>query len=116
MATWQLGNSVPRIHPTAYVHPSAQVIGDVTLGAHSSVWPCAVLRADFGPIDVGEGSTIEDNCIVHPRSRKPSRIGSECVIGHGVHLEDVVIEDAVLIGSRSIEQPSIAADSWFAVS
>jgi carbonic anhydrase/acetyltransferase-like protein (isoleucine patch superfamily) len=102
MAIWQLGDAVPRIHPTAYVHPAAQVIGDVTLRAHASVWPGAVLRADFGPIDVGEGSTVEDNCVVHPRSERPTRIGSDCVVGHAVHLEDVVIEDAVLIGSGSI--------------
>jgi carbonic anhydrase/acetyltransferase-like protein (isoleucine patch superfamily) len=102
MAIWQLGDAVPRVDPTAYVHPAAQVIGEVTLRAHTSVWPGAVLRADFGPIDVGEGSTIEDNCIVHPRSQEPTRIGCDCVIGHGVHLEDVLIEDAVLIGSGSI--------------
>jgi len=102
MAIRQLGDAIPRIDPTAYVHPAAQLIGDVTLRARSSVWPGAVLRADFGPIDVGEGSTVEDNSIVHPRSRQPTRIGSDCVIGHGVHLEDVLIEDAVLIGSGSI--------------
>jgi carbonic anhydrase/acetyltransferase-like protein (isoleucine patch superfamily) len=102
VAIWQLGDSIPRIDRTAYVHPAAQVIGDVILHAHSSVWPGAVLRADFGPIDVGEGSCVEDNCIVHPRSREPTRIGRECVIGHAVHLEDVVIGDAVLIGSGSI--------------
>jgi carbonic anhydrase/acetyltransferase-like protein (isoleucine patch superfamily) len=102
MAIWQLGNAVPRIHPTAYVHPSAQVIGDVTLRAHTSVWPGAVLRADFGQIDVGEGSSVQDNCILHPGSRQPTRIGSDCIIGHGVHLEGVLIEHAVLIGSGSI--------------
>jgi carbonic anhydrase/acetyltransferase-like protein (isoleucine patch superfamily) len=102
MAIWQLGDAVPQIDPTAYIHPAAQVIGDVTLRAHASVWPGAVMRADFGPIEVGEGSTVEDNCIVHPRSHEPTRIGRDCVIGHGVHLEDVLIEDAVLIGSGSI--------------
>jgi carbonic anhydrase/acetyltransferase-like protein (isoleucine patch superfamily) len=102
MAIWQLGDAVPQIDPAAYVHPAAEVIGDVTLRAHASVWPGAVMRADFGPIEVGEGSAVEDNCIVHPRSHEPTRIGSECVIGHGVHLEDVLIEDAVLIGSGSI--------------
>jgi carbonic anhydrase/acetyltransferase-like protein (isoleucine patch superfamily) len=102
MTIWELGDAVPRVDPTAYVHPAAQLIGDVTLRAHASVWPGAVLRADFGPIDVGEGSTVEDNCIVHPRSREPTRIGSDSVIGHGVHLEDVLIEDAVLVGSGSI--------------
>jgi carbonic anhydrase/acetyltransferase-like protein (isoleucine patch superfamily) len=102
VAIWRLGKLVPRIHPTAYVHPAAEVIGDVTLRAHTSVWPGAVLRADFGPIDIGERSTVEDNCILHPRSQKPTRIGSDCVIGHGVHLEGVLIENAVLIGSGSV--------------
>jgi carbonic anhydrase/acetyltransferase-like protein (isoleucine patch superfamily) len=102
VAVWRLGDAIPRICPSAYVHPAAQVIGDVTLRAHASVWPGAVLRADFGQIDVGEGSTVEDNCILHPGSRQPTRIGRDCVIGHGVHLEGVRIEDAVLIGSGSI--------------
>ena len=54
MAVYALGDRLPTIHPDAYVHPDATVIGDVTLGAGSSVWPGAVLRGDYGTITVGE--------------------------------------------------------------
>lgn len=62
MATWSLGNAVPRLHRPSYVDPTAHVIGDVTPRTRASVWPGAVLRADFGQIDAGEGSSVQDNC------------------------------------------------------
>jgi carbonic anhydrase/acetyltransferase-like protein (isoleucine patch superfamily) len=102
MSIWRLGSAVPEIHPSAYVHPAAQVIGRVRVRAEASIWPGAVLRADFGEIDVGEGTSVQDNCIVHPSSGRPTSIGRDCVVGHGVHLEGVLIEDAVLVGSCSI--------------
>ena len=57
MAVYALGDLVPRIHPDAFIHPDATVIGDVTIGARSSVWPSAVLRGDDGPITIGEGTS-----------------------------------------------------------
>lgn len=84
------------------MHPNAQLIGDVTVEAFASVWPGAVLRADIGPIVVGEGSAVEDNCVVHPFSTDPTTIGRDCVVGHMVHLEGVTLEEAVLIGSGSV--------------
>lgn len=102
VALWALGDAAPLVEADAWVHPSAQLIGDVTVRANASIWPGAVLRADFGAIEVGVGSSVEDNCVVHPRSTEPTRIGRDCVVGHAVHLEGVLIEDAVLIGSGSI--------------
>ena len=81
MAVYALGDRVPQIHPDAYVHPDATVIGDVTLGAGSSVWPCAVLRGDYGSITVGERTSIQDGTVVHATHDKPTSIGSECVVG-----------------------------------
>ena len=73
MALYALGDTAPQIHPTAYVHPAAQLIGDVVLHAEASVWPGAVLRADFNRIEVGEGSAVEDNTMIHPVGRgRPS--------------------------------------------
>src|SRR5436190_1163347 len=101
MALWALGDAVPLVDADAWVHPAAQLIGNVIVEANASVWPGAVLRADFGEIRVGAGSCVEDNCVIHPRSTQPTLIGRDCVVGHAVHLEGVVIEDAVLIGSGS---------------
>lgn len=102
MAIYALGDLRPDVHPMAYVHPSADLIGDVVVHAHASVWPGAVLRADLNRIDVGEGSAVEDNVVVHPRGPRPTTIGRDAVVGHLAHLEGVVVEEAVLIGSRSI--------------
>ena len=93
---------MPRVHEDAWVHPTAQLIGDVTVEAHASVWPGAVLRADLGPIEVGPGAAVEDNCMIHPRSSNPARISADAVVGHAVHLEGVAIEEAVLVGSGAI--------------
>ena len=102
MAVYALGDRVPNIHPDAYVHPDATVIGDVTLGAGSSVWPSAVLRGDYGTITVGERTSIQDGTVVHATHDKPTTIGSECVVGHLAHLEGCTIEDRSLVGSGSI--------------
>jgi carbonic anhydrase/acetyltransferase-like protein (isoleucine patch superfamily) len=102
MALYALGDLKPDIHPTAYIHPTAELIGDVVVRAHASVWPGAVLRADFNRIEVGEGATVEDNVVVHPRGPRPTTIGRDAVVGHLAHLEGVVVEEAVLVGSCSV--------------
>ncbi len=68
MPIYALGDAVPDIHPQAYVHPDAVVIGAVVIGADSSVWPCAVLRGDGGRIVVGERTSIQDGTVVHTTS------------------------------------------------
>ncbi len=102
MTLYALGDLRPQVDPTAFVHPAAQLIGDVVVQANASVWPGAVLRADFNRIEIGEGSSVEDNTVLHPRSDRPTTIGRDCVVGHAVHAEGVLIEDAVLIGSGSV--------------
>lgn len=102
MAIWALGEATPQVSPTAWVHPSAQIIGDVLIGDHASIWPGAVLRADFGSIEIGEKSSVQDNSVLHPGSRMPTSIGRSCIVGHAVHLEGVLIEDCVLVGSGAI--------------
>jgi carbonic anhydrase/acetyltransferase-like protein (isoleucine patch superfamily) len=65
MAIYALGDRVPDVHPDAYVHPDATVIGDVRIGAGSTVWPGAVLRGDYGTIVVGERTSIQDGTVIH---------------------------------------------------
>jgi carbonic anhydrase/acetyltransferase-like protein (isoleucine patch superfamily) len=99
---YALGDLVPDIHPDAYVHPDAVVIGAVTVGAESSVWPGAVLRADFGRIVVGAHTSVQDGTVVHTTEQWPTLIGDECVVGHNVHMEGCTISDRCLIGSGSV--------------
>lgn len=102
MPVYALGDAVPEIHPEAYVHPDAVLIGAVTIGAESTIWPGAVLRGDAGPIRVGSRTSIQDGAVIHVTGSAPTRIGSDCVVGHLAHLEGCTIEDGVLVGSGSV--------------
>ena len=102
MAVYALGNQVPDIHPDAYIAPGAVVIGSVTIGAESSVWPGAVLRGDDGEIRIGVRTSIQDGAILHTTHFAPTIVGDECVIGHLAHLEGCTIEPGALVGSGSI--------------
>jgi carbonic anhydrase/acetyltransferase-like protein (isoleucine patch superfamily) len=102
MAIYALGDVVPDIDPTAYVHPDAVVIGDVTIGPEASIWPGAVLRGDHGFIRIGARTSIQDGTIIHTTQEWPTVVGDECVVGHLVHLEGCSVADRVLVGSGSI--------------
>lgn len=102
MAVYALGDRVPIIDPTAFVHPDAVVIGAVTIGPESSVWPQAVLRGDFGAITVGARTSIQDGSVIHATARLATHIGDDCIIGHLVHMECCTIEDRALVGSGSV--------------
>ncbi len=102
MAIYALGERVPDVHPDAYVHPDATVIGDVVLAAGATVWPGAVLRGDYGHIEVGEGTSIQDGTVVHATAELATVVGARCVVGHLAHLEGCTIEDGSLVGSGSV--------------
>ena len=102
MAVYAIGDAVPDIHPEAYIHPDATVIGQVSVGAGSTVWPGAVLRGDYGRITVGDRTSIQDGTVVHATETLATVIGSDCVVGHIAHLEGCVVEDGCLIGSGSV--------------
>ena len=99
---YALGEQVPQIHPDAYIHPDAVIIGSVHIGADSSVWPCAVLRGDDGEIFIGARSSVQDGSVLHTTSTRPTIVGDDCVIGHIVHLEACTIENRCLVGNGSI--------------
>ena len=76
MAIYRLGDLVPDIHPTAFVHPDAVVVGAVTIGADASIWPSAVLRADYGAISVGARTSVQDGTVLHTSAQWPTVIGA----------------------------------------
>jgi carbonic anhydrase/acetyltransferase-like protein (isoleucine patch superfamily) len=102
MPIYALGSYEPEIHPMAFVHPDAVVIGRVRIGPEASVWPCAVLRGDHGHIEIGARTSVQDGTVVHCTEEWPTLIGAECVVGHNAHLEGCVVEDRCLIGSGSV--------------
>jgi len=92
----------PVVHPTAFVAPSADVLGDVRLGPASSVWYQCVLRGDLAPITVGERSNVQDLTMVHVDDGVPCTIGAGVGVGHRCILHGCTIEDDCLIGMGSV--------------
>lgn len=94
----------PRVHPTAWIAPTAVVIGNVVVEEHASVWYGAVLRGDdpTHEIRVGARSSVQDNCVVHVSSRGPTQIGPEVTVGHGAVLESCTIGRGALIGMNAV--------------
>lgn len=109
---YALGDLVPSIDANAYVHPDAVVIGLVTIGSDSSVWPGAVLRGDDGQIVIGQRTSIQDNCVIHTTPDQATEVGDDCVIGHMVHLEACRIEPWCLIGNMSMVLHRVVVHSW----
>ncbi len=90
------------IHPAAFVHPAAHVIGHVSLGARASVWPTAVLRGDTDAIVIGDESNVQDGAVVHVDHGVPCTIGSRVAIGHRAIVHGATVHDDVLIGMGAI--------------
>lgn len=90
------------IHPTAFVHPAATVLGDVTLGMNSSVWPSAVIRADTDRIEVGDDSNVQDGAVLHCDEGFPCIVGKRVTIGHSAVVHGATVEDGALIGIGAI--------------
>ena len=89
----------PKLHPSVYAAESAQIIGDVTIGADASVWFNAVIRGDVNFIRIGERTNIQDGCLLHVRHRQyPLIIGSNVTLGHGAITHACTIKDYCLIG------------------
>jgi len=93
----------PQIAATAYIDPSAQVIGDVVIGERSSVWPNTTVRGDVNYIRIGDETNVQDNCCLHvQRDEFPLILGNRVSIAHSVTLHGCVIEDECLIGMGAI--------------
>jgi len=92
----------PQIDASCFIAPSADIIGDVSIGANSSVWYGAVIRADMAPIIIGKNVSIQDNSLVHVDSGIPTYIGDNVTVGHGAIIHAVTLEDNCLIGMGAI--------------
>jgi carbonic anhydrase/acetyltransferase-like protein (isoleucine patch superfamily) len=102
-----LGDKKPKIADSAFISEAAYIIGEVEIGENSSVWPGAVIRADFGSIRIGSNTAVEDNCVLHsgtpnePGYREKMTIGDNVHIGHGAVLNCRRIGNRVLIGMNA---------------
>jgi carbonic anhydrase/acetyltransferase-like protein (isoleucine patch superfamily) len=93
----------PRVADSAYVHPSAVIIGEVAIGANSSVWPNATVRGDDGSITIGDNCSIQDGSVVHLTKGLSNTVVEDCVtVGHNVILHGCHVEEGSLIGMGAI--------------
>lgn len=104
----------PQIHPTVFKTPSTQIIGDVEIGAHASLWFNVVVRGDVHWIKIGEGTNVQDGSILHVSFQKaPLTLGRNVTVGHMVTLHGCTIGDFVLVGMRAVvmDHADIGAES-----
>ena len=92
----------PIIHPDAYIAPNATVVGNVRIGAGSSVFFGSVLRGDREPITIGADTNIQDNCVLHIERGIPVHVGSGCTIGHSAIVHSCTVGDNTLVGMGAI--------------
>ena len=102
MAIYALGDLVPEISDSAFIHPEATIIGDVKIADGVSVWPMAVLRADSAQISIGAGTSVQDGVVIHTATDLPTIVGAQVTLGHLAHLEGCFIADRALIGVSSV--------------
>jgi carbonic anhydrase/acetyltransferase-like protein (isoleucine patch superfamily) len=94
---------MPRVHPTAYIDESAQVIGDVEIGEEGSVWMSVVIRGDVNRIRIGRRTNVQDGTVVHVmKDTHPTSLGDNITIGHAAVIHGCTIEDRCLIGMGAI--------------
>ena len=102
LTVYAIDGVTPVVDPTAYVHPSAVLIGDVIVGAGCYIGPCASLRGDFGRIEVRRGANLQDGCVAHGFPGCDTIVAEDGHIGHGAILHGCVIERNALIGMNAV--------------
>lgn len=102
MPIYELAGKRPVIHPDAFVHPEAVLIGDVTIGDNCFIGPGAALRADFGPISIGGDSSVQDNAVIHVSPGDRVVIEERVIIAHGVLLHDVHVHRLCIVGMGAV--------------
>ena len=102
MPCYSIDGVVPVVDPSAYVHPSAVLIGDVVVGPRCYVGPCASLRGDFGRIVLHEGSNVQDSCVMHGFPGHDTVVHADGHIGHGAVLHSCIVHRGALVGMNAV--------------
>jgi carbonic anhydrase/acetyltransferase-like protein (isoleucine patch superfamily) len=113
---FDLGGKRPKVHPDAYIAPTAVLIGEVEVGAGASVWFGAVLRGDEAAIRVGDGANIQDNAVIHCAHEMPTEIGPNASVGHSAQLEGCIVEEGAVVGmgATMLQRSRLGAGSMLA--
>ena len=113
---FELGGKRPRVHPDAYIAPTAVLIGDVEVEAGASVWFGAVLRGEESEIRVGAGANVQDNVVIHCAENLPTVIESNATVGHSAQLEGCIVEEGAVVGmgATMLQRSRLGAGSLLA--
>lgn len=110
MPLYEFNGKQPAVGEGTWIAPSAEIIGDVTIGRNCYIGFGAIIRADFGPIRIGDESAIEEAVIIHEAERVD--IGNRVIVGHMAMLHDVTVHDNVLIGMQSMICSFSTIEEW----
>lgn len=110
MTAYSVDGLVPVVHPTAFVHPQASLIGDVIVGAGCYIGPMASLRGDFGRVVLHEGSNVQDGCVLHSFPGKDALLEADAHVGHGAVLHGCIIRRGALIGIGAILMDDVVVE------
>ena len=102
LTVYSINGVTPVVDPTAYVHPSAVLIGDVIVGAGCYVGPTACLRGDFGPLEMRAGANVQDSCILHAYPGVGTVVEEDGHIGHGAILHGCIVKRNALVGMNAV--------------
>jgi phenylacetic acid degradation protein len=118
MPCYEIDGLRPVVDPTAYVHPTAVLIGDVIIGPGAYIGPCASLRGDFGRIVLGNGCNVQDTCVIHGFPASDTLLEDNAHIGHGAVLHGCVIRADALVGMNAVvmDEAEIGAGAFVAAS
>ena len=99
MPLFSFEGRAPDVHPTAFIAPTATLVGDVTVEAGASVWYGAVIRADYSPVVVREGANVQDGCIIHGTPNTPTEIGARATVAHLCVVHSAVLGEECLVAN-----------------
>jgi len=108
MALYAFEGKRPQVADRTFVHPQATIIGGVTIGSSCFIAPGAVLRGDLGEIEIGDGTNIQDNCVIH--ADRKVVISDNVIIGHGAIIHDVILKSRVMVGMGALLMNGVVAD------
>lgn len=112
MAVYALDDRLPRLHPSAWIADSAEVIGDVAIGEEASVWFGCALRGDNEPIVIGRGSNVQEGTVMHTDIGCPLTVGDSVTIGHQAMLHGCTVGDGTLIGIQAVVLNKARIGRW----
>jgi phenylacetic acid degradation protein len=115
MTLYEFENKKPRIGTGSFLFPSADIIGDVTIGKNCYIGPGARIRGDYGSIQIGDATAVEDNVVIHARPNEKTIIGSSVTIGHASVIHNATIHDWAVIGMGAIVSDYAEIEEWAVV-